>query len=193
MRRSPVLVFVVAALLVVTGCSQASDLDDGIDGDYVSGDGSVQTFAPGNREAPVEFAGETDEGDAIVSDDLAGSVVVLNFWYANCPPCRREAPDLVALAEEFAGQDVVFLGVNIRDSAEKARAFAVEFGIPYPSLLDAESRDIVSAFADEVPPSAVPTTLVLDAEGRVAARFTGLITSPSTVATVIETLLAEDS
>ena len=191
MRRAPLAAVVLAALLVVTGCSQSSDLDDGLDGDYVSSDGSVQTIAPANREAPIAFAGETDEGDALASDDLAGSVVVLNFWYANCPPCRREAPDLAALAEEFEGQDVVFLGVNIRDSAEKARAFAAEFGIPYPSLLDAENRDIVSAFAGEVPPSAVPTTLVLDTDGRVAARFTGLIESPSTVTAVIETLLAE--
>jgi peroxiredoxin len=193
MRRGPLAAVVVASLLVIAGCSQASDLDDGLDGDYVSSDGSVQTIAPDNREAPIAFAGETDEGDTLASGDLAGDVVVLNFWYANCPPCRREAPDLAALAAEFAGQRVVFLGVNIRDSAEKARAFAVEFDIPYPSLLDAESRDIVSAFAGEVPPSAVPTTLVLDAEGRVAARFTGLIESPSTVSAVIETLLAETS
>jgi peroxiredoxin len=189
--RRVVALSVVSILLGLTACTQPSDLGNGVDGDYVSSSGSVQTIAPENREAAVDFAGDTDQGDAVVSAELTGSVVVLNFWYANCPPCRREAPDLVALHGEFAEQGVVFLGVNIRDSGERARAFAAEFGILYPSLLDAAHRDIVSAFAGEVPPSAVPTTLVLDAEGRVAARFTGIIESRSTLATVIETVLAE--
>jgi peroxiredoxin len=180
-----------AILIALTGCTQSSTLDDGLDGDYVSGDGTVQTIAPENREAAIDFAGTTDAGDEVSSSDLTGSVVVLNFWYASCPPCRREAPDLVALHDEFADQGVVFLGVNIRDSGEKAKAFEAEFGVPYPSFLDAADRDIVSAFAGQVPPSAVPTTLVLDAQGRVAARFTGLIESRSTVVSVIETLLAE--
>lgn len=183
----------LAVVLALAGCTQASDLDDGLDGDYVSADGSVQTFALENRGDPVPFAGETDAGDAISSDDLAGQVVVLNFWYANCPPCRREAPDLAALHDEFADRGVVFLGVNIRDSADKARAFADEFGVTYPSILDAASRDVTSAFAGEVPPSAVPTTLILDAEGRVAAQFTGLIESRSTVAEILETVLGESS
>lgn len=183
----------LAVVLALAGCTQASDLDDGLDGDYVSADGSVQTFALENRGDPVPFAGETDAGDAISSDDLAGQVVVLNFWYANCPPCRREAPDLAALHDEFADRGVVFLGVNIRDSADKARAFADEFGVTYPSILDAASRDVTSAFAGEVPPSAVPTTLILDAEGRVAAQFTGLIESRSTVAEILKTVLGESS
>jgi peroxiredoxin len=188
--RGGALAAVLASALALTlaACSQPTDLDDG---DYVSGDGSILTIAPENRADPVAFGGTTDTGDEVSSDDLVGDVVVLNFWYANCPPCRLEAPDLEALHREFADSGVVFLGVNVRDSADKARVFAEEFGITYPSLLDAEDRAITSAFAGDVPPSAVPTTLVLDREGRVAARFTGLIESPGTVADVLEAALGE--
>lgn len=191
-----------AALVVVlsfgalTGCtSQGSQLADdykaGAGGGYVSGDGTVRVVAEGERDAAIAFAGDTDTGESVSSDDLTGRVVVLNFWYAACPPCRTEAPDLVALAEGYADDDVDFLGVNVQDSAATARSFAARFGIPYPSILDAAENDVQLAFAGEVPPNAVPTTLVIDRQGRVAARFSGLIQSPSTLGDVIDDALAE--
>ena len=117
-------------------------------------------------------------------------VVVLNFWYAGCPPCRVEAPDLQAVYEEY-GDDVTFVGVNIRDSAATAASFEKEFGVEYDSILDVSTRDVLSAFAGQVPPSAVPTTLVLDADGRVAARISGLLPSQTTLADILDDVLAE--
>ena len=101
----------------------------------------------------------------------------------SCPPCRAEAADLEKLNQKYSAQGVVFVGVNKDDSAATARSFATSHGVTYPSILDAESGAVRLAFtkAHAISPNAVPTTLIIDAKGRVAARFSGLITSPSLV------------
>jgi peroxiredoxin len=178
----------VALALVLAGCSGQGDrLAD----DYR--DGSVVTIAPDDRAAAVSFAGTTDVGDAVSSADLAGEVVVLNFWYAACGPCREEAADLEALNQQFADQGVRFIGVNVEDTAATAQAFAAAHGVTYPSILDSADNSVLLAFAGDVPPNATPTTLVIDQQGRVAARFSGQISSPSLVADVIDGLLTEGS
>jgi peroxiredoxin len=123
--------------------------------------------------------------------DLAtwrGDVVVLNFWYAGCPPCRAEAPDLVALATDYEARGVRLLGVNSRDDAGTAQAFERTFAIPYPSLDDAQSR-AVAALQGVVGVRAMPTTVVLDREGRVAARVIGRAEA-STLRALVEQELA---
>lgn len=124
------------------------------------------------RGESIEFAGETFDGQTISETSLDGPALV-NFWYASCAPCRVEAPDLASLSQEY-GDDVTFLGVNVRDGGETAAAFERNFNIEYPSI---EGRDgkILLDFADYVPPQAVPTTLILDDEGRVAARVLGAV------------------
>lgn len=159
---------------------------------YISGDGAYTVIAPDDRSAPVSFDSvPLDSGESISSADLDGQVYVVNFWYASCPPCRVEAPDLQALSEEFAPQGVPFIGINIRDRAAQSLAFAEEFGITYPSIIDIESGAARLAFAGQVAPNAVPTTLVVDAQGRVAARISGLLTEPSTLRAMITDTLAE--
>ena len=139
---------------------------------YIAGDGSVMELAEGERGAAVEFSGDTFEGETISGESLDGPALV-NFWYASCAPCRVEAPDLVDLSQEF-DDEVDFFGVNVRDGADTAAAFERNFGIDYPSI---EGRDgqVLLQFADYVPPQAVPTTLILDDEGRVAARVLGAV------------------
>lgn len=139
---------------------------------YIAGDGSVMELAVEERGETVEFSGETFDGETISTDSLDGPTLV-NFWYASCAPCRVEAPDLANLSQEFS-DDVAFIGVNVRDAADTAAAFERNFGIDYPSI---EGRDgkVLLDFADYVPPQAVPTTLILDAEGRVAARVLGAV------------------
>ena len=194
----PAAVLALALPLVLAGCSGqgdrlADDYRDGTGGSYVSGDGAVVTIAAHKRGDAVEFASTTDAGDAVSSADLAGKVVVLNFWYAACGPCREEAADLEKLNQQFLDQGVVFLGVNVEDDAATAQSFAKAHGVTYPSVLDAGDNTMLLAFAGDVPPNATPTTLVLDQEGRVAARFSGQISSPSLVADVIDGLLTEAS
>jgi thiol-disulfide isomerase/thioredoxin len=183
----------VALVLVLAGCTTSEPLadqySDGTGEGYISGDGAFTEIAESKRDAPVEFSGETVGGDELSSEDLAGEVYVVNFWYAACPPCRAEAPDLKALSEEYT--DVPFVGVNTSDTAEFAATFESTNGIEYPSILDAQTAAVQLAFSGAVAPNAVPTTLVVDREGRVAARISGLIRDRSILASMIDSVLAE--
>lgn len=193
-RRSGIGAIALALVVALAGCSNdplADQYADGSGQGYISGDGAYTELAPAERDAPVEFSGVDETGSPISSDDFAGSVYVVNFWYASCPPCRSEASDLKALSEQYT--DVPFLGVNISDSADVALAFAKKFEIEYPSVIDANSASVQLAFAGSVAPNAVPTTLVVDAEGRVAARISGIIRDPSILAAMIDSVVAEGS
>jgi thiol-disulfide isomerase/thioredoxin len=186
---------VVASALLLAGCSNDPLADQYLSGDgknYIAGDGTVTEVDAGSRQQPVEFAGTTAEGNAVSQKDYEGQVVVLNFWYASCAPCRVEAPDLAKLSAKYDGKGASFLGVNVRDSAATANSFEREFGVSYDSILDVSTRDVLSAFAGQVPPSAVPTTLVLDGQGRVAARISGQVPSATTLADIVDDVLAED-
>ena len=156
---------------------------------YIAGDGSVAEFAPAERGTPVEFTAELFDGTPVSGADLRGEPALLNFWYAACAPCRVEAPHLVSLHERFAPQGVRFLGVNVRDTVTTAQAFERTFDIPYPSMEDA-SGDVLLAMTDHVPPQAVPSTLVLDRQGRVAARVLGAV-QEGTLAALLDTVVAE--
>lgn len=182
----------VAAVLLLAGCTSdplAEQYADGSGQGYITADGAYTELPPEAREEAIEFAGVDENGATVTSDDFAGEVVVINFWYAGCPPCRVEAPDLAELSTEY--DTVAFLGVNISDSEALALTFADEFGIEYPSIMDARDSAVQLAFAGAVAPNAVPTTLVIDREGRVAARISGLIRDKAILAAMIDTVLAE--
>ena len=183
------LVAAGALLIALAGCTSSDGIAGGGEGGYISGDGSIVIIAPSDRQPAIPFAGETETGATVSSENFDG-VVVLNFWYATCPPCREEADDLEELSQRYAGR-VPFIGVNTRDGAATALAFMDRFGVSYSSILDVVTRDVVSAFAGDVPPSAVPTTLILDAKGRVAVRISGLLPGVTTVADLIDDVLAE--
>lgn len=188
-------VALAATVIVLAGCTSSDPLAqqyrDGTGQGYISGDGAYTVIAEPDRAAPVEFSGLIENGDAVSSDDYLGDVLVVNFWYAGCPPCRLEAADLETLAQRFAPDGVSFLGVNIYDQAPTALSFANEFGVTYPSILDVNDGSVRLAFAGQVAPNAVPTTLVLDQQGRVAARISGLLTEPSVLRSMITDVLAE--
>lgn len=184
----------VAVALMVAGCTSSDSLSEqyesGSSQGYISGTGQYTEIAPADREAPVVFDGVDERGEGRSSADYAGRVYVVNFWYAACPPCRVEAPDLAALDREY--DSVPFLGVNVRDTAETALTFATEYEIEYPSVLDLQEASVRLAFAGSVAPNAVPTTLVMDSRGRVAGRISGLVADQSILAAMIDTVLAED-
>ncbi|RNE62092.1 TlpA family protein disulfide reductase [Cryobacterium tepidiphilum] len=185
---------VTAATLALTGCSSdplAEQYRAGTNKGYIAGDGSVTEIPAAKRGEPVEFSGTTASGDTVTSHELAGTVVVLNFWYAGCAPCRAEAPDLAKLSEEFDGKGAQFLGVNVRDQAASVTAFNASYDIRYPSVLDVNDGSMQQAFSGTIPPNAVPTTLVLDGSGRVAARILGELEAPSILETLIRDTIAE--
>ena len=183
-------------LLALAGCTAndplADQYADGSGQGYVSGDGAQTELSIAERGDPIEFEGPAIDGSQITSSDYAGEVFVVNFWYAGCPPCRAEAPDLVDLAAQYP--DVPFLGVNTQDGADNAAGIESKYGIEYPSILDVSDASVQLAFATAgaVAPNAVPTTLVIDREGRVAARISGRIAAPSILSTMIDTVLAEE-
>lgn len=189
-----IIALVGSMALALAGCSSdplAEQYRSGDNKNYIAGDGTVTEYAISDRPSVGSWSGVTESGFELDSDALLGSVAVINFWYAGCAPCRAEAPDLAALHKEFEPLGVNFVGVNVRDSAETALAFDRRFGIEFPSVMDAQSGEVSLAFTGVVSPSAVPTTLVLDAEGKVASRVLGRI-EPSILSTLIETVI-EDS
>lgn len=177
---------------VLAACSSTDPLAEqagNADGkNYIAGDGSVLEISPEDRGEPIEFTSTTFDGMPVSTADFAGSPVMLNFWYAACAPCRVEAPDLVALHDEF-GDRVAFYGVNVRDTAGTAEAFERNFEITYPSL-EERSGEVLLSLSDFVPPQAVPTTLVLDSQTRVAARILG-IAERATLRSLIDTVVTE--
>lgn len=183
-RTSRALVGLILSVGLVAACTPNDSGAGEIPGQgYVSGDGSVRVYEAGNREGPVVVAGTSFEGDRVDSGSWAGDVVVLNTWYASCAPCRAEAPGLVELANEF--DEVRFIGINTRDDAGAALPFQRTYDIPYPSIED-RTGEVVARLSGVVPLQAVPTTVVLDGSGKVAARVIGQVEK-----SVLEDLIEE--
>ncbi len=190
--RRPVraLAALVLTALALAGCGSSTETaQDTTGAGYQAGDGSWTTWEEGERTGPVELTGTTYEDEEVALADWRGDVVVLNFWYAACPPCRAEAPDLAAIQADYADDGVRLLGVNPRDDAATALAFERSFEVPYPSIHDEAARG-VAALQGVVPLQAMPTTVVLDAEGRVAGRVLGQI-DPAVVRGMVDDVLAE--
>ncbi|MGY4645458.1 TlpA family protein disulfide reductase [Cellulomonas sp. URHB0016] len=188
--RTAAVVVLVGLLAACTGGGDGSGTpEDVTDQNYQSGDGSATKWASSDRKGPVELAGTDFDGNPVDTAGWKGDVVVLNTWYANCPPCRAEAPDLVALATEYADQGVHVLGINGTDAAGAAQAFQRQFEVPYPSIADSDGT-AVADLQGTVPINAVPTTVVLDRDGKVAARVLGLADA-STLSAIVDELLAE--
>jgi peroxiredoxin len=169
---------VLLAVCVLSGCVSGTGT---VDTGYVSGDGTVTTWSADERGEPVEVSGAALDGSTVNLADFRGQVVLVNTWYAACPPCRAEAPDLVAID---ARPDVQVLGVNGRDDAGTGLAFERTFAVTYPTIDDQDGHAI-AALQGLVALNAVPTTLVLDPEGRVAARIIGRA-DPSTLAALVD-------
>ncbi|MQA80257.1 MAG: redoxin domain-containing protein [Streptosporangiales bacterium] len=132
-------------------------------------------FSTGRRPPVPAVTGATLDGGRLSMTDLRGHVVVVNVWGSWCLPCQEEAPDLARVARETRRAGVRFVGIDTRDSLVAAREFDREFGIPYPSLSDPQGK-IHLAFEGIVPASAVPSTVVVDRDGRIAARVIGRVT-----------------
>ncbi len=186
------LFLLVAALAVTAATATACTDANGTEGkDYVTGQGVVEEIPAGERAEPVEVSGGTLTGDALDLADLRGSVVVVNVWWSGCPPCRTEAPLLVDAFDELPG-DGTIVGIDIRDSSkDPALAFEREFDVPYPSIYDPGSGQLLS-FPAPFNPRDIPSTIVLDQQGRVAAVIRGAIPSKLTLLELVEKVAAEN-
>ena len=180
-------------MLSTSACANDSLADQFRSGDnknYIAGDGTVTEFALGSRPKAADWSGTTESGEVLSSTQLEGVITVMNFWYAGCAPCRIEMPELIELQTEFLPEGVQFIGVNVRDSPETSLAFARRIGMNFPSVMDAKTGSVVLGFTGVVTPQAVPTTLVIDAEGNVSARVLGRI-DKGILTTLVKTVIEE--
>ncbi|MFF3291476.1 TlpA family protein disulfide reductase [Streptomyces sp. NPDC003023] len=172
-RRTLLAAGTLLAAVSVSACNAEPDTKaGGNDANFVTSEGGISTVANGKRKSPGDLTGETLAGKPLDVADLKGKVVVLNVWGSWCPPCRAEAPYFVKVANDLKTQDVEFVGINTRDfNKQQALAFEENFEVPYPSLYDPHGKLIIKGFPKgTLNPNGIPSTIVLDREGRVAAR-----------------------
>lgn len=161
MKRAVVVIALAVALLTVSGCGRAPVAEVG-----------VTRIASSDREAMPLIAGTTVDGQPLSLADDRGRVIVLNNWASWCAPCREEIPVLVQAAQEH-GDAVAFVGLNVSDEPKAARDFAAQTGMSYPSIVDADGALLASI--PGVPAKALPSTVVVDSQGRIAARVIGKV------------------
>jgi len=188
-RSAPAIVLL--AVLLLSACSAADGEGSVSDTGFIAGDGSITAIAASERVEAPSIEGELLSGGTWALAQERGRVVVLNVWASWCAPCRAEAPVLQSLWEEFEGAGVSFIGLNTRDSRATAVSFEEAYGITYPSVVDSDGR-LQLRFSGIAPPQAIPTTLVIDREGKVAGRILGRA-SESTLRGLIEPLVASSS
>ena len=150
---------------------------------FVSGDGSTTFIKISDRKIAPAITGMTLSGDNYTYKK--DRIAVVNVWASWCSPCRAEAPTLVAMANKYT--DVAFIGILTRDNPANAEAFERRFNIPYPTVID---DSILLGFKGSLPANAIPTTVILDKSGLVAARISGVVTVAS-LSKLIEKVSAE--
>lgn len=179
------LAAVLVVCLALAACGGAADADPGTG--FVAGDGSIVLLAPDDRVSAPDLEGQTLDGATFRLADYRGKVVVLNVWASWCAPCRAEAPVLEAAWVDLQDKGVQFVGLDTRDTIAAAQAFVDNYGITYPNVVDTDGQ-LQLLFGDSLPPQAIPSTLVIDPQGRVAGRILGRV-SESTLLGLIEPLL----
>ena len=187
-RRAVLSALAVAAVPALAGCGESS-ADQGRS--FASGDGIIEQVPPAEREVLPPITGGLLQGGEYDSGELLGMIVVYNVWGSWCVPCREEAPALRKVSRQTRPEGVGFMGINVRDNDASALAFERRYEVPYPSIRTADSQEALLAFGSKLPPSAVPSTMIVDREGRLAARVIGK-TSYGTLSALVEDVVAED-
>ncbi|WP_460818683.1 TlpA family protein disulfide reductase [Nocardioides korecus] len=150
----------------------------------------MEQIKPVDRVKVPPVQGRTLDGAHFESRDHLGNVLVINVWGSWCAPCRAEAPVLRRVSSETKRQGVQFVGIDVRDNDAAAIAFERRYKITYPSIATADAGQAILAFGSMLPRNAIPSTLVVDREGRVAARVVGR-TTYATLHTLVSDAVAE--
>jgi peroxiredoxin len=182
----------LGVLVLLTGCSTGSgavDVNNGGEFRFVAGTPAGEVIPVDQRARAPEFSGRLLGGEEFSSTELEGDVAVLNFWGSWCAPCRVETPEFQEVYADVRDRGVAFLGLNVKETSEQfAQAFVDSFGIEFPSLYDPRG-EVALAFRD-YPANAIPSTIVLDQQGRVAAVYTGAV-SQDDLRRVLDRILEE--
>ncbi|MGY1635226.1 TlpA family protein disulfide reductase [Geodermatophilus sp. SYSU D00742] len=192
-RGTERLLGVLLGAAVLAGCSTGSsavDVNNGGQFRFVAGTPAGEVIPEDERAAAPDFSGTLLGGGEFASTELAGDIAVLNFWGSWCPPCRVETPQFQEVYADVRDQGIAFLGLNVKETSEQfAQAFVDSEGIEFPSLYDPRG-EVALAFRD-YPANAIPSTIVLDRDGRVAAVYTGEV-AQADLRAVLDLLLAEE-
>jgi thiol-disulfide isomerase/thioredoxin len=190
MGRTMRLASAGAVVLFAVACSGPAGSNELVaDQSYVSGPGTVTKIPAERRGAEITLPGTLLAGGAFDVADHRGKVVVVNVWGSWCPPCRAEAPGLQRVWTAVRAEGVQFVGIDTRDTKAAAQAFERRFGLTYPSVTDGDG-ELLLTFRETLPPNAIPSTIVLDRRGRVAARIVGATTEQK-LRRLIDHVLAE--
>lgn len=191
-RRATVLATGAAvAALSLSACGSGGTSGGSADTKFVQGKGGVDTVAKGDRHEAPDLSGKTLEGKPLDVADYQGKIVVLNVWGSWCAPCRAEAPNLAKVAKDTKAKGVQFIGINTRDSNRApALRFEKAFKVDYPSLYDPIGKLMLRFPKGSLNPQAIPSTIVLDRDGKIAARALTPLSEDS-VRKMIDPLIAE--
>jgi thiol-disulfide isomerase/thioredoxin len=171
----------LAALLLLSGCGSAGT--SSAEESFVAGNGLTNYIAINKRVAAPALSGMTLLGTDYTLPK--GALAVVNVWASWCSPCRAEEPTLAALTRKYP--EVNFVGILTRDNPVNAEAFVRKYKSPYPTLID---DSVLIGFSKSLPANAIPTTLVLDENGMVAGRISGVVTIAS-LSELIEKIKSE--
>lgn len=177
--------------VVLSGCTTGSDAVDVSNGGefrFVAGTPDGEVIDEGDRATAPQFSGSLLDGSQFDSASLSGDIVVINFWGSWCAPCRLEIPEFQQVYDDVGADQVSFLGVNVKDNQQLAQAFLHDKGISYPSLFDPRG-EVALAFRD-FPANAIPSTIIVDRDGRVAAVYVAAVDTDA-LRQVIDTLVAQ--
>ncbi|QTE00167.1 TlpA family protein disulfide reductase [Streptomyces cyanogenus] len=192
-RSRAVLLTAVAAVaaLSLSACGKGGISGGGGDTNFVTGKLGIDTVPAGKRATAPDLSGKTIDGKALDVADYRGKVVVLNFWGSWCGPCREEAQYFAMVSQQYQGKGVQFVGVNTRDSSTiPAVAFEKEHGVGFPSLYDPTGKLMLRFEKGTLNPQLIPSTLVIDKHGKVAARALEAL-DDTTLLKMVEPVLAE--
>ena len=169
------------SILLLSGCSNGGPSK--AQESFIAGSGAVTKISSADRLMAPKISGVTLQGKNF--SFTTGRVAVVNVWASWCSPCRAEEPTLSALAMKYS--NVQFIGILTRDNPVNAEAFARKRNTPYPTIID---DSILIGFRKSLPANAIPTTVVIDKTGKVAARISGSVTVAS-LSQLIEEVSAE--
>ena len=194
MKRMLGVGVMIAASMAVTACSLLPALPAPTPSAIASASSTddislgLTRYSPEDRKPVTGVTGTTLDGKQLDISSLRGRVVVINAWASWCDPCQEELPVLVSVANSSDPKSVSLVGLDVNDTLDAANAMVKKFAIPYPSIIDKGARLLVHV--PGVPPEAIPSTVVLDRQGRVAARVIGTV-KPGMLEPVIAELQAE--
>lgn len=180
-RNSHRIFLLAVSALLLTSCGNGGSST--AQESYIAGDGAVTFISADDRQAAPKLSGDTLYGTKF---DFAGDkIAVVNVWASWCSPCRAEIPTLISLSKKYPS--VQFMGILTRDNLANAEVFAKQRGVQYPNFID---DSLILGFRNTLPANAIPTTVVIDQQGLVAARISGPVTVAS-LSELIERLAAE--